>query len=222
LPVDKDDPEKRIAELERRLTDTNTEQGAQEFPLPAAQPEFRPPRPRRRYPAILFSAIVLLAFAGCATALVVYFKPSSDTQLQTAEGLTGLLNEVRDHFGDTMGYELAVHPERAFIQRVNPQENRAEQRYQYRSGDWTEFGDPTPSSGSKLTDLSKFDAAGVAAALASAPQTLTITNPKNIYLIVESDGSDNLSLAIHVSGGGISGHMEINPDGTIKEIYPPS
>ena len=61
---------------------------------------------------------------------------------------------------------------------------------------------------------------GVAATLAAAPQALTITNPKDTRLVVESGGR-SLSLTIHVSNG-VSGWMVVNPDGSIKELHPPS
>ena len=66
-------------------------------------------------------------------------------QLHSLGGLTGLLEQMRKRFGDTMGYRLVVYPEYASLERPDPNEERRQLSYTYRGG----WGDP--SSSAKLT-----------------------------------------------------------------------
>ena len=47
-------------------------------------------------------------------------------QLQSLGGLTGLLEQMRQRFGDTMGYSLVVYPEYAVLARPDPNDERRE------------------------------------------------------------------------------------------------
>ena len=42
------------------------------------------------------------------------------TQLHSVGGLTGLLEQTRKRFGDTMGYRLVVYPTYAVLDRPDP------------------------------------------------------------------------------------------------------
>ena len=147
--------------------------------------------------------------------------PKGPGQLQTAEGLSGLLDTYRSKFGDTMGFQLVVYPEYAITERVSPKNSHVEQDFMYRDGQWSGWGtDTTTSSFDVLTDLSAFNAQAVAATLAGAPPTLGATDGSETYLIVEGVEGGGLELAIHSAEAG-TGFMQVNPDGTIKEVYPP-
>jgi len=74
-------------------------------------------------------------------------------QLQSLGGLTGLVEQMRQRFGDTMGYRLVVYPDYAVLDRADPSEDRRKQSYTYRGG----WGDSTNTSAKddddKLVDL---------------------------------------------------------------------
>jgi hypothetical protein len=139
-------------------------------------------------------------------------------QYLTADGLNGLLGEIRNHFGDTMGYKLIVYPDYAIVDRVDPENNRYAKSYMDSSGKWSDWGPSSkPDSDEPLIDLTKLDVAAVTAALPGAPQKLGITNVKSTYLIFDAGGAK-----LYVSDGVESGSMEFNPDGSVAAVHPPS
>jgi serine/threonine protein kinase len=147
--------------------------------------------------------------------------PKGPGQLQTAEGLTGLLDTFRSKFGDTMGFQLVVYPDYAITERVSPKNSHVEQDFMYRDGQWSAWGsDTTTSSFDVLADLSAFKADAVAATLTGAPNALGATDGSGTYLIVEGVEGGGLELAIHSTEAG-TGYMQVNPDGSIKQVYPP-
>ncbi|WP_163719408.1 DUF1707 SHOCT-like domain-containing protein [Mycobacterium bourgelatii] len=148
-------------------------------------------------------------------------------QLQSLGGLTGLLEQMRKRFGDTMGYRLVVYPDYASLDRPDPNEDRRYLSYTYRGG----WGDPNSSakSSSEYTevDLSKFDVKAVVGIMRGAPETLGIkpADVKSSYLIIEPARDltkpGTLSLTTYVSTDYGSGYVEFAGDGTIKQInYP--
>ena len=106
-------------------------------------------------------------------------------QLQSLGGLTGLLEQMRKKFGDTLGYRLVIYPEYAVLDRPDPADDRRKFSYYYRGG----FGDPTASAKGgdvRAVDLSKFDARAIIGVLRGAPETLGIRKVddiKSTYLI---------------------------------------
>ena len=62
-------------------------------------------------------------------------------QLQSLGGLTGLFEQMKQRFGDTMGYKLAIYPEYGFLDRADANDNRRKISYDYRGG-WGDGGDP--------------------------------------------------------------------------------
>ena len=94
-------------------------------------------------------------------------------ELHSAEGLAGVVDEMRKRFGDTMGYELAVMRDEAILARPDPTDDRSKLIYYFHGG----WGDPSTRSRSDtddLTDLGAFDVHAAAAALQAAPETLRI------------------------------------------------
>ena len=60
----------------------------------------------------------------------------------------------------------------------------------------------------------------MAATLAAAPQTLGAPpNDPKLYLIVRGVEGGGLELIIHSSAPG-TGFMQVNPDGSIKKVFP--
>ena len=77
-------------------------------------------------------------------------------QLQSLGGLNGLLEQMRQRFGDTMGYSLPIYPEYAVLDRADPNDDRRKLSYNYRGG----FDDPSTSARADddvLVDLAAFD-----------------------------------------------------------------
>ncbi|MDX1874769.1 protein kinase [Mycolicibacterium sp. 120266] len=163
-------------------------------------------------------------------------KPS---QLQTADGLAALLDTIRAKFADTMGFQLVVYPTYAVLDRVDPTNSHIEHSYTYRGDSWQEWGPPTDTSSfDVLADLGAIDVPGVAATLADAPQKLGAPDGSGVYLIVEGTGASEatgegtgaseatgggtgeLELAVHSTAPG-TGFMQVNPDGSIKKVFPP-
>ncbi|MFY9921216.1 MAG: hypothetical protein WAL26_22900 [Mycobacterium sp.] len=147
--------------------------------------------------------------------------PAGPSQLQTADGLTGLLDSIRNRFGDTMGFQLNVYTDYAIVQRVAPDNSHVEQDFTYRNGQWQNWGsDTTTSSLDYLADLSAFDVPAVAATLAGAPQALGAPDNSGMYMLVMGAEGGGIELAIHSMAPG-TGFMQVNPDGTIKKVFPP-
>ena len=123
-----------------------------------------------------------------------------------------------------MGYRLVVYPDYAVLTREDAQNPRHTKDYLYRSGNWQDWGSESrASSFDFVTDLGKFDVAAVIAKLNSAPQALNITDVKSTYLIVEGAEGGALHLSAYASSNiGDSGYIELNPDGSVKQLHPPS
>jgi hypothetical protein len=148
-------------------------------------------------------------------------------QLHSLGGLTGLFEQMRQKFGDTQGYRLIVYPEYASLDRPDPQDDRRKLSYTYRGG----WGDPT--SGAKddddrLVDMGKFDVKAIVGVMRGAPETLCIkpTDVKNTYLNVDPSRDpttpDAVSIDVYVSSDFGSGYIQLNPDGTPKQVNYPS
>jgi Domain of unknown function (DUF1707) len=148
-------------------------------------------------------------------------------QLHSLGGLTGLMEQMKQRFGDTNGYRLIVYPDYASLTRPDPGEDRRELNYTYRGG-WDD-----PTSNSKSTDateidLGKFDAKAVVGVLRGAPETLGI-KPEDVtstYLSFDPSRDPTtpgaLSIDVYVSSDYGSGYIELAGDGTVKQINYPS
>lgn len=147
-------------------------------------------------------------------------------QLHSLGGLTGLLTQMRQKFGDTIGYRMVIYPEYAVLDRPDPTDKRRTLSYTYRGG----FDDPSTgskSSDAAAVDLSKFDVQAVVGVLRGAPETLGINadEVRSTYLIVEPARDPTtpgaVSISIYVSSEFGSGYIETGPDGAVKRInYP--
>ncbi|MEZ0354398.1 DUF1707 domain-containing protein [Mycobacterium sp. pR1184] len=149
-------------------------------------------------------------------------------QLQSLGGLTGLLEQARKKFGDTVGYRLLVYPTYASFYRPDPADDRQVLDYDYRGG----WDDPTvsPRTDAKAVaaDLAKFDVKTAVGIMRGAPETLGIkpSEVKSTYLIVEPakdpTAPGSLTLSVYVSSDYGSGSIDFAGDGTVKRVNYPS
>ena len=151
------------------------------------------------------------------------------TQLHSLGGLTGLMEQTRKRFGDTLGYRMVIYPTYAVYDRRDPSDDRRKLAYDYRGG----WGDPTSSAKTSgdpdvPVDLGKFDVTKAVGIMRGAAQTLHIkpSDVKNMYLIIEPAKDplkpDALTLAVYVSSDYGGGSINFAGDGTIKRLSLPS
>jgi len=148
-------------------------------------------------------------------------------QLHSLGGLTGLVEQMKQRFGDSNGYRLIIYPEYASLDRPDPNDKRRQLSYTYRGG----WGDPTMSAKSdddRLVDLGKFDIKTVVGVLRGAPETLCIkpADVKSTYLSIDPTRDpttpDAVSIDVYVSSDFGSGYVQLGPDGSVKQINYPS
>jgi len=109
-------------------------------------------------------------------------------QLQSLGGLNGLLAQMRQRFGDTMGYRLTVYPEYAVLSRADPTDDRRKLSYTYRGG----CDDPSTSAKDEddvLVDSAAFDVKTTVGILRGAPATVGLqqkdVKADNTYLSID-------------------------------------
>lgn len=147
--------------------------------------------------------------------------PVSAPQIQTADGLAGLLQTMRDKFGDTMGFSLVAYPEYAVYDRPTPTNPNVKDSFTYRGDGWEEWGPSMSTSAFDiLSDLSQINTNAVADVLGNAPQHTGAPVGTDSYLIIEGAEGGGLELIIHSTEPG-TGFLKLNPDGSIKQVYPP-
>lgn len=148
-------------------------------------------------------------------------------RLHSLGGLSGLLEQARQKFGDTMGYRLLVYPDYASMDRADPTEERRKLDYYYRGG-WDDPSTSARRSDDVLVDLGAFDLKAAVGILRGAPETLGIkpSEVKSTYLIVDPakdpTAPGGLSLSVYVSGDYGSGYINFAGDGSVKRINYPS
>lgn len=147
-------------------------------------------------------------------------------QLHSLGGLTGLVEQMKQRFGDTNGYRLTVYPDYASLTRPDPTEERRELIYTYRGG-WDDPTSTSKTSDAVEVDLGKFDAKAVVGVLRGAPETLGIKPDEvtNTYLTIEPSTDPTtpgaVSVDIYVSSDYASGYIELAGDGRVKQVHYP-
>ncbi len=149
-------------------------------------------------------------------------------EMNTVAGMTAILDEIRKRFGSTMGYELALGPDRAVLALPDPADDRAKLVYTYRGG----WGDPSSrprSESDDLADLAAFDVPAAVAAWAAAPATLQIApgDIEDTYFdvdhIADPPGPGALEILLRVSTkSGTDGYIHLDPAGQILRVEQPS
>ena len=149
-------------------------------------------------------------------------------QLQSLGGLTGLLEQMKQKFGDTSGYRLVVYPDYASLDRPDARDDRRKLSYTYRGG-WDDPSVSSKSSGDRVVDLCKFDMKAIIGVLRGAPETLGIKPAEvtSTYLIFDPSGDetappDSMEISIYISSDFGGGNIELNPDGSVQRISYPS
>jgi len=146
-------------------------------------------------------------------------------QLQSLGGLKGLLEQMRQRFGDTMGYSLTIYREYAVLSRADPSDDRRKLSYTYRGG----FDDPSTSAKGDddvVVDLAAFNVETTVGILRGAAETVGLqqkdVKPENTYLSIDPSRDPvtpgALTLRASVSSDFGSGSITFAGDGTIKRI----
>lgn len=149
-------------------------------------------------------------------------------QLQSLNGFNGLFEQMRQRFGNTMGYELDIRSDWASLDRPDPSDNRRKQDYDYRGG----WSDPwgsgsTLSADDRLVDLAKFDYEKTLGVLRGAPETLGMkrADVTDTWVSIGPSGDpatpDIVSIEIVANSDFGTGRIELYPDGSTKAIWPP-
>jgi len=145
--------------------------------------------------------------------------------LQSLGGLKGLLEQMRQRFGDTMGYDIVIYPEYAVLYRPDPADERRKLSYTYRGG----FDDPSSSAKSeddRLVDLGAFDVKTAVGILRGAAETVGLNasdvKKENTYLTINPAKNPlapgELTLRANVSSDFGSGSVTFAGNGTIKGV----
>lgn len=146
-------------------------------------------------------------------------------QLESLGGMTGLLEQMRQRFGDTMGYSLTIYPEYAVVSRADPTDDRRKLSYTYRGG----FDDPSTSAKDEddvLVDLAAFDVKTAVGILRGAPETVGLqqkdVKADSTYLSIDPTRDPltpgELTLRASVSSDFGSGSITFAGDGTVKRV----
>ncbi|OBJ55631.1 DUF1707 domain-containing protein [Mycobacterium sp. 1423905.2] len=150
-------------------------------------------------------------------------SPQPPPQLLTLSGVTEVLAQMRTQFGDNLGYQLNIYPDKAVLQRPDTANAHKIVEWIYRNGGWTNRGPSTAVfSGSGVGDLSKFDVQAVLDVAREAPNTLALYEAPQTFLAIQSRKDGTLYLNIHVSDNTRrSGSIVVGADGSIAEIDRP-
>ncbi|BBX19448.1 hypothetical protein CRI77_26475 [Mycolicibacterium duvalii] len=148
-------------------------------------------------------------------------------QLQSLGGFTGLFEQMRKKFGSTMGYELDIHSDVAYLDRPDPQDNRRSLSYQYRGGWGVPTGSPsTVDADDRLVDLSAFDFEKTLAVLRGAPETVGIARADvtDTWLRVspaeDPATPEAVTVEIIVNSDFGTGRIELYADASTLAVWP--
>ncbi len=148
-------------------------------------------------------------------------------QLHSLCGLTGLMEQARKKFGDTMGYRLVVYPDYAVMDRPDPNDELRKLSYTYRGG-WGSPNSSAKNTDDTLVDLGKFDAKAVVGVLRGAPETLGIkqADVSSTYLVFDPSTDPTtpggLEISVYVSSDYGSGYIQLDGSGNTTQVSYPS
>ena len=150
------------------------------------------------------------------------------TQLHSLGGLSGLMEQARKRFGDTVGLRMVIYPTYAVYDRLDPSDERRKLTYDYRGG----WDDPRVSARSGAgdtmpADLGKFDVTRTVGIMRGAAETLHMkpSDVTSTYLTIEPARDpmkpEALTLSVNLSSDFGSGSITFAGDGTIKRMSLP-
>jgi hypothetical protein len=149
------------------------------------------------------------------------------TAFHTVEGMTGLLDTIRQRFGGTTGIELAVWKEDAMLLLPDPADPASKQLYRFHNGWGTPSSRPRDAKDQPV-DLGAFDVPAVVEALRVAPDTLGIPAADVSEVVLDIDdvaGSTApapLELMVKVSStSGGSGFVYLDRAGAVTRVEHP-
>lgn len=145
--------------------------------------------------------------------------PVAPEELMTVGGLSGLIAQIRTKFGDTIGYELAVYPERAVITRPDSVNAHKIAEFTYSNGTWGSISWTSKPMDTAVGDIGKFDVQAVISALRAAPQTLHIDGGHPDYISIQSAEDGTLRIELYITNGYTQRYLMVNADGSIRPDF---
>lgn len=146
------------------------------------------------------------------------------TEFHTLDGMTALLDTIRQRFGDTTGIELAIWRDQAMLFRADPGDDQVKLLYRFSNG-WTDPSSRPRDSEDVPADLGAFDVKTVVEALRVAPETVGIPPDDVSDVVIDIDqvqdpaGAGALELMVKVSStSGDSGFVYLDSAGAIKSV----
>lgn len=136
----------------------------------------------------------------------------------TVGGLSGLIAQIRTKFGDTIGYELLVYPERAVITRPDSVNAHKTVEFTYMHGGWITGSGSKPFD-TTVGDIGKFDVQAVISALRAAPQTLHVDGGYPDYISIDSAEDGTLRIALNITNGYTGRYLWVNADGSVRSDW---
>jgi hypothetical protein len=144
--------------------------------------------------------------------------PVAPEELMTVGGLSGLIAQIRTKFGDTIGYELLVYPERAVITRPDSVNAHKTVEFTYMHGGWITGSGSKPFD-TTVGDIGKFDVQAVISALRAAPQTLHVDGGYPDYISIDSAEDGTLRIALNITNGYTGRYLWVNADGSVRSDW---
>ncbi|OHU32912.1 DUF1707 domain-containing protein [Mycobacteroides chelonae] len=203
--------------------------------LPAQVPIPRPPR--RRWPAIVVTAVVAAALGAGVSAYATRPVPPdpgaaadgiapvviAPTKLFSVPGLSGLLDQMRAKFGDTVGIELTVRSNNAALVRIESTDPNLPITYPYQGGFRDGGAMPGTWRNVRIGDLSRFDPAKIIGVLRGAPDALNVPGAgEGGTVMVIRPNDEGVDITITVSERDRTGRMVVAGNGEPKEVVPAS
>jgi hypothetical protein len=146
-------------------------------------------------------------------------------QLLSLGGINGLFEQMRKRFGNTMGFELDIRTDVAYLRIPDPRDVRRTLHYTYNGGWADDPSEHASDDDARVVDLSKFDVTKVIAAVRGAPETVRVPANEVKDVRLDISGSDDpltpdeVRLMVYVDGEFTDGHLTLAPDGTLKDFY---
>lgn len=231
-----------LGELHALVGDLQTESAAVQLPVLAKRARFG-------VPGVAAAALVVAVLLGIGIGWGLYGNTSSPLnfttdpgakpdgvapvvltpprQLHSLGGLTGLLEQTRKKFGDTLGFRLVIYPDYALLDRPDPGDDRRQVSWAYRGG-WSHQSSSPKSADAVLVDVGAFDPKTTVGILRGGPETLGMkpADVRSTYLVVEPERDPTTPGAItvqaYISSDYGSGYIQFAGDGTIERINYPS